>query len=40
LAQISEKGYAVAYQADGRAVVKVGVEFDKETRNLGRWLVV
>ncbi len=39
LAQIDEKGDAVAYQADGREVVKVGVEFDKDTRNLGRWLV-
>lgn len=39
LSQINEKGYAVAYQADGREVVKVGVEFDPETLNLGRWLV-
>lgn len=39
LAQISEKGYAVAYQAEGREVVKVGVEFDKDARNIGRWLV-
>lgn len=40
LAQIDEKGYAVPYSAEGRTVVKVGVEFDKATRNLGRWLVV
>jgi hypothetical protein len=39
LAQIDEKGYAVPWEADGRTVVKVGVEFDKETRNLGRWLL-
>ena len=39
LAQIDAKGYAVPWTADGRTVVKVGVEFDKETRNLGRWLV-
>jgi len=38
LAQIEERGYAVPWSADGRTVVKVGVEFDKETRNLGRWL--
>jgi hypothetical protein len=38
LAQIADKGYAVPWEADGRTVVKVGVEFDKETRNLGRWL--
>jgi hypothetical protein len=39
LAQIENQGYAIPYQADGRAVVKVGVEFDKATRNLGRWLI-
>lgn len=39
LAQIDAKGYGVPYEADGRDVVKVGVEFDKATRNLGRWLV-
>ena len=40
LAQIDAKDYGVPYQADGRTVVKVGVEFNKEERNLGRWLVV
>ena len=39
LAQIEAQGYAVPYQAQGREVVKVGVEFDKDTRNLGRWLI-
>jgi hypothetical protein len=39
LAQIEAKGYGIPYEADGRQVVKVGVEFDKATRNLGRWLV-
>lgn len=39
LKQIDEKGYAVPFTADGRPVVRVGVEFDRATRNLGRWLV-
>jgi predicted type IV restriction endonuclease len=39
LAQIDAKGYCIPYQADGRIVVKVGVEFNKEDRNLGRWLI-
>jgi len=39
LAQIEAKGYAVSWAADGRTVVKVGVEFGKKTRNLGRWLI-
>ena len=34
-----EKGYLIPYQADGREVVKVGVEFSAEKRNIGRWLL-
>lgn len=40
LQQIDEKGYLLPYEADGRALVKVGVSFDAEARNLGEWLVV
>ena len=39
LAQIDSKQYAVPYQADGRRVVKVGVNFDSATRTIGKWLV-
>ena len=39
LTQIDAKGYLIPYQASGKTLVKVGVEFDKATRNLGRWLV-
>jgi len=39
LAQIDDKGYLVPYDVDDRTVVKVGVEFDKDTRNLRRWLI-
>ena len=38
LQQISEKGYLIPYQADGRKLVKVGVEFSAEKRNIDRWL--
>ena len=38
LQQIDEKGYLIPYQADGREVVKVGVEFSAEKRNINRWL--
>ena len=31
--------YGMAFEAQGREVVKVGVEFDKNERNIGRWLV-
>ena len=39
LQQIHDKGYAVPFQTDNRQVVKVGVEFSTETRNVKRWLV-
>jgi hypothetical protein len=39
LRQIDETGYLLPYEADGRKLVKVGVQFDKKKRNLGRWLV-
>lgn len=38
LRQIDDKGYQIPYQADGRELVKVGVEFSAEKRNISRWL--
>ena len=38
LRQIDEKGYLIPYQVDGRELVKVGVEFSAEKRNIDRWL--
>uniref|UniRef100_UPI00280A9B84 ATP-binding protein n=1 Tax=uncultured Bacteroides sp. TaxID=162156 RepID=UPI00280A9B84 len=39
LAQINSKQYAVPYQADGRRVVKAGVNFDSAIRTIGGWVV-
>ena len=39
LKQIDDKGYLIPYQADGREVIKIGVEFSAEKRNINRWLV-
>ena len=39
MAQIDAKGYASAFAADGRKVVKVGVNFSSETRTIDRWIV-
>ena len=39
LQQINSKGYAVPFQKDSRQVVKIGVEFSTELRNVNRWLV-
>ena len=38
LQQIEEKGYAEPFKSDKRQIVKVGVEFSAETRNMNRWL--
>jgi hypothetical protein len=40
LAQIDDKGYGIAYEADGRQVVKVGVCYDKATRGITEWKAV
>ena len=39
LKQITDKGYAEPFKSDSRQVMKVGVEFSAETRNVKRWLV-
>ena len=39
LKQIDEKGYLIPYQADHREIIKIGVEFSAESRNLNRWLI-
>ncbi|WP_455625447.1 ATP-binding protein [Parabacteroides sp.] len=37
--QIDDKGYLIPYSADNRSVVKIGAAFDKQERNIGKWLV-
>ena len=37
--QINSKGYALPYQTDGRKVVKVGVQFDRDTMTIGEYLI-
>ena len=39
LRQIDDKGYLIPYTVDGRTLVKVGVSFDAEKRNLGEWKI-
>ena len=39
LQQIDDRGYLIPYLVDGREIVKVGVEFSADTRNISRWLV-
>ncbi len=37
LRQIDDRGYLIPYRADDREVVKIGVEFSAEKRNIDRW---
>jgi len=37
--QIDDKGYLIPYQLDGRKLIKVGVEFSKEERNINRFII-
>ena len=39
LQQINDKGYDAPFKSDNWQIVKVGVEFSTETRNVNRWLV-
>jgi hypothetical protein len=38
LEQIDTKGYLLSYSAEGKTLVKVRVEFDREKRTIGKWL--
>ena len=37
--QINGKGYALPYQTEGKPVVKVGVQFDRDTMTVGEYIV-
>ena len=39
MAQIEERGYAAKYAADPRKLFNIGCAFDRESRNLGKWIV-
>lgn len=39
LRQIDDRGYLIPYTLEGRRLVKVGVNFSKETRNIDRYIV-
>ena len=40
LRQIDDRGYLIPYTVDGRQLVKVGADFNKEDRNIGEWKAV
>ena len=39
LDQIDRKGYATPYRTEGRKVVKIGIQFDRDTMTVGDYLV-
>ena len=40
LQQIDTKGYLIPYSADGKRLVKVGVNYDSDKRTIGEWKIV
>lgn len=38
LRQIDDRGYLVPYQSGNRQIIKIGVEFSAEQRNISRWI--
>ena len=37
--QIDDKGYLIPYSADGKRLVKIGVNYDSNARTLGDWII-
>ena len=37
--QIDDKGYLIPYSAEGKRLVKIGVNYDSSTRTLGDWII-
>jgi hypothetical protein len=39
LQQINNKRYALPFEADGRKLFKIGINFSEKTRNIEKWVV-
>ena len=37
--QIDDKGYLIPYSADGKRLVKIGVNYDSDQRTIGDWII-
>ena len=40
LKQIDDKGYLIPYSANGKRLVKVGVNYNSQKRTIGEWRIV
>ena len=39
LEQINDRDYPIAYQNDGRKIVKVGINYSSRDRQLSEWII-
>lgn len=39
LDQINSKEYALPFEYDGRQIIKIGINFSKQTRNIDSWII-
>ena len=39
LRQIDERGYAAPFASDSRKVLKIGINFSAQSRNIDKWIV-
>ena len=37
--KISDKGYVLPFEMDGQQIIRIGLNFDKQSRNLERWVI-
>ncbi len=37
--EVRSHGYALPYKTDGRQVVKVGMQFDRDTMTVGEYII-
>lgn len=37
--QIDEKGYLIPYSADGKRLVKIGINYDSNQRTISDWII-
>lgn len=39
LAQISDRQYTLPFETSGRHIIRIGMNFSSQTRNIERWII-
>lgn len=39
IGQINSKEYVLQFEYDGRKIIKIGIDFSKQIRNIGSWII-